>query len=80
MPNAELDGFTGPRQKIDIRYEFGLKVIWFQMLKGADRDLCSHFLVNFQAAINFAVVSVRLILLKFGVDGFTEPRRESDVR
>ena len=36
-----MDGFMEPRREIDIRYEFGLKVI----LKGlrCSRDSCSHF-------------------------------------
>ena len=42
-------------------------------------DYFSHFLLNFQALSKFGIASVRLILQKVEADGFTRPRRESDV-
>ena len=50
------------------------------LVLGASRDYCSYFWLNFQAASKFVIVSVRLILPKVRTDGFTGPRRESDVR
>ena len=47
-----------------------------QSYKGGNRDYCTRFWLNFQATIKFVVVSVRLILGKNGIDGFTGPRRE----
>ena len=51
-----------------------------QGYKGGDRDYCSHFSVTFETTGKFLIVFVRLILGKVGVDGFTGPRRESDIR
>ena len=48
--------------------------------KGGNRDYCSHFLMTFKTAGKFLIVFVRLILGKKGVDGFTGPRRKSDIR
>ena len=36
--------------------------------------------MTFERTGKFVIVFVRLILGKVGVDGFTEPRRESDIR
>ena len=36
--------------------------------------------MNFQTTSKFVIATVRLILGKVGVDGFTRPRWESDVR
>ena len=47
---------------------------------GGNRDYYSHFLVTFETTGEFVTVFVRLILLKLGVDVFTGPRRENDVR
>ena len=47
---------------------------------GGDRDYYSHILVTFETTGKFVIVLVRLILGKLGVDGFTGPRRESDIR
>ena len=46
---------------------------------GGNRDFYSHILVTFETTGEFVIVLVRLILGKLGVDGFTGPRRESDV-
>ena len=73
-----VDGVAQSRREIDTRYEIDSKVVL--RLWGANRDSCYRFLLNFQAAIKFIIVSVRLILPKVRVDGFTRPRRESDVR
>ena len=51
-----------------------------QGYKGGNRDYCSHFSVTFETTGKFLIVFVRLTLEKMGVDGFTGPRRESDVR
>ena len=48
--------------------------------KGGNRDYCGHFSVTFKTTGKFYNVFVRLILGKVGVDGFTEPCRESDIR
>ena len=37
-------------------------------------------MVTFETTVEFVIVLVRLILGKLGVDGFTGPRRESDIR
>ena len=47
---------------------------------GGNRDYCSHFFVTFETTGKFLIVFVTLILRKVGVDGFTGPRRESDIR
>ena len=36
--------------------------------------------MTFKATVEFVIVFVRLILVKLGADGFTGPRRESDIR
>ena len=51
-----------------------------QGCKGENRNCCSHFSVTFETTSKFLIVFVRLILGKVGVDGFTEPRRESEIR
>ena len=38
------------------------------------------FSVTFQTTGKFLIVYVRLILGKIGVDGFTRPHQESDIR
>ena len=48
--------------------------------KGGNRDYCSHFSVTFETTGKFLIIFVRLILGKMGVDGSTEPRRESDIK
>ena len=42
LEKVETDGFTGPRQEMDIRCEFGLKVT-LKDFYGANRDFCSQF-------------------------------------
>ena len=42
--------------------------------------LAGVFCLNLQATIKFVIASVRLILLKVGVNGFTRPRQENNVR
>ena len=54
--------------------------IFHQGYKGGNRDYCSHFSVRFETTGKFLIVYIRLILEKVGVDIFTRPRRESDVR
>ena len=82
-----VDRVTGPRREINIRCEFGLKII----LKGwpaallkrdsiANRDYCSHFSVIFEVTSKCLIVFVRLMLGKVKVDGFTGPRRKIDMR
>ena len=51
-----------------------------QGYKGGNRDYCSHFSVTFETTGKFLIVFVRLILGKVGVDGFTGPRWESNIR
>ena len=69
-----VDGLTGLRQEIDFRYGFGSNII-LRNLGCKQRLWCPS-----NEPIKFFFVSVRLILPKIGVDRFTEPRRESDVR
>ena len=47
---------------------------------GGKRDYYSHILVTFKTTVEFVIVFVRFTLGKLGVDGFTAPRRESDIR
>ena len=47
---------------------------------GGDRDYYRHILVTFETTSKFVIVFVRLILGKVGVEVFTGPRRESDIR
>ena len=46
---------------------------------GGDRDYYRYISVTFETIGEFVTVVVRLILGKVGVDGFTGPRRESDI-
>ena len=71
-----VDGVTGPRREIDIRYKFDLKAIL--KIVGCKQRFLNRFRLNFQARIKFVIVYVRLILPKVGVDVFTRTRRESD--
>ena len=45
-----------------------------------NRDYYSPILVTFKTTVKFVIVFVRFILGQLGVDGFTGPRRESDIR
>ena len=54
--------------------------IYHQRYKGGNRDYCSQFSVTFETTGKFLIVFVRLILRKMGVDGFTRPHQESDIR
>ena len=58
------------------------KIIYisYECYKGGNRDYCSHFSVTFVTTGKFLIVFVRLILGKVGVDVFTRPGRESDIR
>ena len=47
---------------------------------GGNRDYYRHISVTFETTGKFVIVFVRLILGKVGVDVFTGPRQESDVR
>ena len=51
-----------------------------EVYNSGNRDYCSHFSVALETTGKFLIVFVRLILGKVGFDGFTEPRRESDIR
>ena len=42
--------------------------------------ICSHFSVTFETTRKFLIVFVRLIMGKVGVDVFTGPRLESNIR
>ena len=54
--------------------------ISYECYKGGNRDYCSHFSVTFVTTGIFLIVFVRLILRKLGIDGFTRPQRESEIR
>ena len=54
--------------------------ICYESYKGGNRNCSSHFVVAFETTVKFLTVLVRLILGKVGVDGFTGPRREGDIR
>ena len=47
---------------------------------GGNRDYYSYILVTFETTGEFVIVFVRLILGQLGVDGYSGPRRESDIR
>ena len=47
---------------------------------GGYRDYYNHILVTFETTGKFLIAFVKLILEKVGVDVFTGPRRESEVR
>ena len=53
-----------------------------QSYNGGNTDYCSHFLVTFETTDQFLIVFLRLILgkKKGGVDVFTGPPRECDIR
>ena len=54
--------------------------ISYQRYNGGNRDYCNHFSLIFETTSKFLIVFVKLILGKVGVDGFTAPRREIDIR
>ena len=66
----------------DEKVTSGKKIIYIshQCYKGGNRDYYSHSSATFETADKFLIVFVRLILGKVGLDGFTEPRRESDIK
>ena len=47
---------------------------------GGDRDYYRHISVTFETTGKFVIVFVRLTLGKVGVDVFTGPRQEIDVK
>ena len=51
-----------------------------QRHNGGNSDYCSYFSVIFKTTGKLLIVFVRLILGKAGVNGFTEPRQEIDIR
>ena len=51
-----------------------------QRHNGGNRDYCSYFSVIFKTTGKLVIVFVRLILGKAGVNGFTGPRQEIDIR
>ena len=73
-----IGGFTGPRRESDIRQEN--ISIYHQGYKAGNRDYCSNFSMAFETTSKFLIIFVRLILGKMGIDGFIEPRRESDIK
>ena len=54
--------------------------IFHQGYKGENRDYCGYFSVTIETTGKFLIVFVRLILGKVGVDRFTKPQQESDIR
>ena len=73
-----VDGFTGPQRESEVRQK--IISISHQVYKGGNRGYWSHFSVTFETAGKFLIVFVRLILGEVGVDVFSGPRRESDIR
>ena len=73
-----IEGFTRPGQQIDVRYEFGFNILLKGL--GCKQRLFQPLLTEFPTKIKFIVALGKLILLKVGVDGFTKPRLESDIR
>ena len=43
-------------------------------------EILQSFLINFQVASKFVIVSVKLILPKIGVDRFIGPQHKPDIR
>ena len=60
LRKVEIDGVSGPRREFDIRYEFYLKIILKVLGRNSKSSSC--FWLDFQATVNFVIVSVRLIL------------------
>ena len=52
----------------------------YQSRKGENKNYCNRFSVIFETTSKFLFAFVRLILARVGVDGFTGPRQEIDVR
>ena len=62
---VRFNGSTGPRRKIEDRYEFGLKAsLEFRV---QTEIIAVLFRLNFQATSKFVIASVRLILTKVGL-------------
>ena len=72
---VEVDGYTGQQEESDVRQE--TIFISDQRYKRGNRR---YFSVISERISKFLIVFVRMILRKAGFDGFTGPRRESDVR
>ena len=73
MGKVWVDGVTGRQQEIDGRLKDKLK--GFRVQK---ETLAAVFDWISKQQLN-VIASVRLVMPKVEVDGFTEPRRESDV-
>ena len=78
LPKVWVDRFTGPQPEIDIRYEFDLVLLRKGL--GSNRDYCGLFQWLSKQKVNLSFFFIRLIFRKVWFDGFTEPRRETDVR
>ena len=69
-----VDGFTGPQRKVDVRYEFGLKVVLKSL--GYKWVFLQPFLIEFPSNNKFCYYFCQIDI----VDRFNEPQREIDVR
>ena len=74
LPKIRVYRFNGARQEIDVRYEFDFELLWNTLTKKRE------IIVTFETTYTFPTVFLRLILGKVGVDRFTGPRWESDIR
>ena len=65
-----------------LKVESGKKMICnsYRRYNGENRDFYNYFLVISEITIKVLIVLVRLILEGVGIDGFTGPRREIDIR
>ena len=78
MGKAGVNEFTGQDEKLTPDKKMILNSHY--RYQGADRDYYSNFLVIFQAASKSAIVCGRFILGKVGVDRFTGPQREINIK
>ena len=78
MGKAGVNEFTGQDEKLTPDKKMILNSHY--RYQGADRDYYSNFLVIFQAASKSVIVCGRFILGKVGVDIFTGPQREINIK
>ena len=78
LSKVGVDRFTDPRREINIKNENDFELLWKTL--GSKERLLQPFLVDFPSKKETCYACVRLILQKVRADGFTGPRRETDVR
>ena len=78
MPKVGVNVFPGHDGRVTSHKKIICKS--YQRFRGGNRDFFSHFSMIFEITSKFHIVFVKLMIDKVGVDGFTRPRQETDIR